>query len=76
MTLPTVILPGYLAGSAPYRGMERHLADLGYPAVTVPLSRWDWLPTVGGRSVTPIINQLANTVKQIKADFQVAQVNL
>ncbi|MEM6592160.1 MAG: lipase, partial [Cyanobacteria bacterium P01_C01_bin.73] len=47
-----------------------------YPAVTVPLSRWDWLPTVGGRSVTPIINQLANTVKQIKADFQVAQVNL
>ena len=76
MPLPTVILPGYLAGSAPYRGMEAHLNALGYPATTVPLTRWDWLPTLGGRSVSPIIQRLAQTIEQAMSRYQVAAVNV
>ncbi|MEO0828601.1 MAG: lipase [Cyanobacteria bacterium J06642_9] len=76
MPLPTVILPGYLAGSSPYGGMEAYLKTLGYPAVTVPLTRWTWLPTLGGRSITPIIECLAQTIEQTMASYQVDRVNL
>lgn len=76
MGLPTVILPGYLAGAAPYAEMAQALTDLGYPATTVPLSRWDWLPTVGGRSVSPILTALDQTVEAVLAATGAAQINL
>jgi pimeloyl-ACP methyl ester carboxylesterase len=66
MPLPIVILPGYLAGAAPYRPMEEGLAALGYSAVTVPLRRSDWFPTLGGRSVSPILNKLDATVQAVR----------
>lgn len=64
-SLPTVILPGYLAGATPYQEMEQALQELGHLAVTVPLQRRDWLPTFGGRSMLPILRQLDQTVKQV-----------
>ena len=76
MPLPTVILPGYLAGAAPYREMEDGLRSLGFPAVTVPLKRRDWLPTVGGRSVRPILEQLDRTVRQVIAETGCDRINL
>lgn len=76
MPLPTVILPGYLAGAAPYREMELHLQALGYPTVTVPLRRRDWLPTLGGRSMLPILRQLDQTVQQVMADSGSEAINL
>lgn len=76
MPLPTVILPGYLASALPYRAMEHALQDLGYPTVTVPLRRRDWLPTLGGRSVLPILRQLDQTVKQIRQQTGSEAVNL
>lgn len=76
MALPTVILPGYLAGAAPYREMEQELQELGHPAVTVPLRRWDWLPTLGGRSVLPILQQLDQTVTQVMQATGSEAINL
>jgi triacylglycerol esterase/lipase EstA (alpha/beta hydrolase family) len=71
-----VIVPGYLAGAAPYYPLENLLKQAGVPAVTVPLTRWNWIPTIGGRSVTPILEQLEQTVRQVMAQFNVEQVNL
>ncbi len=76
MALPTVILPGYLAGAEPYLALEQALTDLGYPAVTVPLTRWNWVPTVGGRSITPILRQLDQTVQQVRQRYGTEQINL
>lgn len=76
MPLPTVILPGYLAGASDYREMEQTLQSLGYPAVTVPLRWWEWVPTVGGRSVTPILRQLDAAVQQVKHDLNAEKINL
>jgi pimeloyl-ACP methyl ester carboxylesterase len=76
MVLPTVILPGYLAGAEPYREMETALHTLGIPAVTVPLRRRDWLPTLGGRSVTPILNALHRTVEQVLEQYGGDRINL
>ncbi|GAC1461359.1 MAG: lipase [Chamaesiphon sp.] len=74
--LPTVILPGYLEGAIAYRKMEQSLEHLGFPSVTVPLRVRDWLPTVGGRSMVPILRQLDRTVKQILQQYNVSQINL
>lgn len=76
MPLPTVILPGYLAGAVPYREMEQGLQQQGHIVATVPLRRRDWLPTVGGRSMVPILRQLDQTVRQVMQQTGSEAVNL
>jgi triacylglycerol esterase/lipase EstA (alpha/beta hydrolase family) len=76
MALPTVILPGYLAGAAPYRGMEQHLQSLGFEATTVPLTRGDWWPTLAGRSMWPILQKLDQTVTSVLETTEAEQINL
>ncbi|NJR60585.1 MAG: lipase [Cyanobacteria bacterium CRU_2_1] len=76
MALPTVILPGYLAGASPYAEMEKGLRELGFPAATVPLRRRDWLPTLGGRSVVPILQSLDRAVKQVMQETGSDRINL
>jgi triacylglycerol esterase/lipase EstA (alpha/beta hydrolase family) len=74
--LPTVILPGYLESAIAYRPLEQSLQQMGFPTVTVPLRRRDWLPTLGGRPITPILLQLDRTVKQILQQYNASQINL
>ncbi|NET38285.1 MAG: alpha/beta hydrolase [Cyanothece sp. SIO1E1] len=76
MPLPTVILPGYLASAEPYDEMAKGLEKLGWPTIVVPLRRRDWFPTLGGRSVTPILQQLDQTVKQAMQRYHASQINL
>jgi pimeloyl-ACP methyl ester carboxylesterase len=76
MPYPSVILPGYLAGSKDYEMMAKYMTDRGFTAVVVPLKWWEWLPTVGGRSVVPIIDRLDQTVKQTLATYQTDKVNI
>ncbi|MBH8572584.1 triacylglycerol lipase [Nostocaceae cyanobacterium CENA369] len=76
MPLPTVILPGYLESAIAYRQLEESLKQLGFPTVTVPLRRRDWISTLGGRPVTPILGKLDRTVKQILLECNAAQINL
>jgi pimeloyl-ACP methyl ester carboxylesterase len=76
MVLPTVILPGYLAGALPYQEMEQGLRQLGIAAITVPLQRSDWFPTIGGRSMLPILQRLDQTVKQVMQETGSDRINL
>ena len=76
MPLPTVILPGYLEGASAYIPLEKSLQELGFPTVTVPLRKRDWLPTVGGRSMVPILRILDRTVKQTLKQHNASQINL
>jgi len=71
--LPTVILPGYLEGAVAYR-LEQSLQQMGFPAVTVPLRRGIGYP-LWGRPVTPILQQLDRTVKQVLQQYNTS-VNL
>ncbi len=74
--LPTVILPGYLESAIAYRQLEQSLQQMGFPTVTVPLRRRDWFPTLGGRPVTPILQQLDHTVKQLLQQHKASTINL
>ena len=76
MSLPTVIIPGYFAGAAPYRALEADLNQRGLWATTVPFTRQSWLPTLGGRSVQPILTTIANTVAHTQAVTGSDRVNL
>ncbi len=76
MPLPTVILPGFFASASEYRDLEQSLTELGFPAVTVPLRKRDWVPTLGGRSVVPILRSLDCTVKQALQQYSASQINL
>jgi triacylglycerol esterase/lipase EstA (alpha/beta hydrolase family) len=76
MPLPTVILPGYFAGAIEYQSLETALQDMGFPVVTVPLNKRDWFPTVGGRSVAPILRLLDRTVQQVRQQYNTEQINL
>ncbi|MBE9215806.1 alpha/beta hydrolase [Plectonema cf. radiosum LEGE 06105] len=76
MTLPTVILPGFFESAEAYYNLEKSLQNLGFPTLTVPLQRRDWIATVGGKSVIPILQQLDCTVKSILQQYGVSQVNL
>lgn len=76
MSLPTVIVPGYLESAIAYRPLEISLQQLGFPTLTVPLRRRDWIPTIGGRPITPILQQLDHTVKQALQVYNATQINL
>lgn len=76
MTLPTVILPGYLAGADDYRQMAATLQSSGIPATIVPLKKRDWLPTLGGRSVTPVLRQIDAAVQAVREQTGAPKVNL
>jgi triacylglycerol esterase/lipase EstA (alpha/beta hydrolase family) len=76
MALPTVILPGFFAGAAPYQPVLEALNTLGIPATIVPLTRDSWWPTVGGRPMTPILTQLAATVEQTCQQYGCDRVNV
>ena len=76
MTLPTVLLPGFFAGAAPYRSLETALNQAGVPTTVVPLKRRDWIPTVGGRSITPILQKLDQTVQTVRQQHGSDSINL
>jgi triacylglycerol esterase/lipase EstA (alpha/beta hydrolase family) len=74
--LPTVILPGYLESADVYLPLQQALTELGTPTTTVPLRKRDWIPTLGGRSMVPILRQLDLTVKTALIDHNAHQINL
>jgi pimeloyl-ACP methyl ester carboxylesterase len=76
MYLPSVILPGYLAGASDYLDLAKALNSQNIPTVVVPLRWWEWLPTVGGRSMAPILARLDATVKQALQDYNAKHVNI
>jgi hypothetical protein len=74
--LPTVILPGYLESAEVYLPLQQALTEIGTQTTTVPLRKRDWLPTLGGRSMIPILRQLDRTVKAALVDNHALQINL
>lgn len=76
MPLPTVILPGYFASATEYQTLESELNAKGIPTVTVPLRKRNWVPTLGGRSVVPILRSIDRAVEQMLQQYNSDRVNL
>ncbi|MEN9206333.1 MAG: hypothetical protein Q6K70_11060, partial [Thermostichales cyanobacterium DRC_bins_46] len=76
MALPVVMIPGYFATGAEYRDLQALLRQRGYDAWIVPVRQRDWLVTVGGRPVTPILELIDRTVQQARQATGAEQVSL
>ncbi|MDX2257268.1 MAG: lipase [Pseudanabaenaceae cyanobacterium bins.39] len=76
MSIPNIILAGYLAGAKDYEPIATRLQEKNLAATVVPLKWWDWVPTVGGRSIAPILEKLDQTVNQELAITGASQVNI
>ena len=76
MSLPAIILPGYFASAKEYQALEDLLQANAIIAITVPLTTWDWVPTLGGRSMQSILAKIDDTVQRVKADYGCDRVNL
>ncbi|MBR8831819.1 MAG: hypothetical protein N5P05_002318 [Chroococcopsis gigantea SAG 12.99] len=76
MSLPAVIIPGYFASHQEYRWLSNYLNDRGIHTVTVPINKRDWLPTVGGRSMMPILRKIDRTVKETLLQYNSSRVTL
>ncbi len=74
--LPTVILPGYLESAPVYLPLAQALINRGSPTSVVPIKFWDWVPTLGGRSMVPILRLLQQTVAKSLVDNNTEQINL
>lgn len=62
MSNPNIILAGYLAGASDYLPIAKQLQDKNLSATVVPLKWWNWTPTLGGRSIAPILEKLDQTI--------------
>ncbi len=74
--LPTVIIPGYFATAQEYAPLANDLIQQGIPATVVPLGLGHWLPTLGGKPVTPVLQIIARTITEVCTRHQTKQVNL
>ncbi len=76
MNTPNIILAGYLAGASDYIPIAKKLEKKNLSATVVPLKWWDWVPTVGGRSIAPILEKLDQTVNQELEKSGASKVNI
>jgi pimeloyl-ACP methyl ester carboxylesterase len=76
MNTPNIILAGYLAGATDYIPIAQKLQSKNLSATVVPLKWWDWVPTVGGRSIAPILEKLDQTVNQELEKSGASKVNI
>lgn len=57
-----IIVPGFLFGASKYEPLRKSLTEAGLDAVIAPIETWHWIPTLGGRSVRPILERIDWTV--------------
>lgn len=71
-----LIIPGYLAGAEVYQDLAVHLEGLGFRVGIVPLRWWDWLVTLGGRPVTPILAQVDRALTALESAYPQSPITL
>lgn len=75
-TTPIVIVPGYGADASEYVGLKESLEYFGWNCFIVPIRWHHWIPTIGGRPVTPILEKLGTTVQQVLKTTHSEKVHL
>ncbi|CAM9217953.1 unnamed protein product [Pylaiella littoralis] len=57
-----VIIPGFATDARAFEQLCHRLERRGIASVVVPIRWYHWLPTLGGRSVRPILDRIHETV--------------
>lgn len=62
-----VVVPGFLSDAQDFKPLARALTARGLPTAVAPVSLWDWVPVLGGRSVRPVLERVDHAVRHIAA---------
>eukprot|EP00871_Galdieria_phlegrea_P005659 jgi/Galph1/6094/GphlegSOOS_G4739.1 len=73
---PVVIVPGYGADAKEYVELKESLEQYGWTCSIAPIRWFDWIPTIGGRPVTPILKLLSETVHHVLQTTKSSKVHL
>lgn len=58
-----VVVPGYLLDAKDFVPLVKSLRRRGFQAALAPIKWYNWLPTVGGRSLRPILDRIDLAVR-------------
>lgn len=73
---PVIIIPGYFAAASEYGALAQSLRKNGFDTTVIPVEWYDWISTLGGRPMTPILLILAQTINQVRRRTGAQQVQL
>ncbi len=73
---PVIIIPGYFAAASEYNPLAQSLKQSGLDTTVMPIEWYDWVPTLGGRPMTPVLTILAQTINQVRRRTGAQQVQL
>lgn len=62
---PVLVLPGYLRDCTEYAPLVAELRARGFEAWAAPIRWYHWAPTVGGRSMRPILDRIHHAVTHL-----------
>lgn len=60
--LAFIVVPGWLSDSSQYEPMASYMRTKGLTTLIVPLKWYNWIPSLGGRSVRPILDRIDATI--------------
>ena len=62
-----LIIPGWLQDASHYSPLAAELRRRGYHAQVAPIRTYHWIPTLGGRSVRPLLDKLERALDLLLA---------
>mmetsp|Transcript_35611 Transcript_35611/g.100805 ORF Transcript_35611/g.100805 Transcript_35611/m.100805 type:complete len:322 (+) Transcript_35611:195-1160(+) len=66
--VPCVVVPGFLNGASSYKELAHNLRTLGSPVEVVPISKFDWYPTLGGAPFDKLLDKMEDSVLRMHTE--------
>jgi hypothetical protein len=66
-----MVMPAYYTDASEFKGFVKKLRGMGYDAALPPIRWYNWIPTLGGRSVRPILDRMDYAITQFLDGAQV-----
>lgn len=70
-----LVVPGYLLDAREFVPLVAQLRADGFNAALAPIRWYNWLPTLGGRSLRPILDRIDYAVKRLASEIDVSEEN-
>eukprot|EP00775_Hariotina_reticulata_P011086 gene11086-11241_t len=70
---PVLVVPAFYLDAAAFRPLVQELRAQGFNAALPPIRWTDWVPTLGGRSVRPILDRMDWALTQLLEGYQVTE---
>lgn len=70
---PVLVVPAFYLDAQAFKPLVQELRSRGFNAALPPIRWTDWVPTLGGRSVRPILDRMDYALTQLLEGYQVSE---